>query len=534
MSKAIYQKYRPQTFSEVLGHDLIKKVLLNSLKNENLSHAVLFTGPRGTGKTSMARLLAKGLNCSKPKKDGDCCGECTVCKQVEMGSYIDLVEIDAASNRGIEEIRALKEKVNFAPAEGDFKVYIIDEVHMLTKEAFNALLKTLEEPPSFVVFVLATTEPHKIPMTILSRVQRFDLKLAAKDEILKKLLRIAKNEGVKVEKEAVEKMFELSGGSYRDSESLFSKLLNQEIGKDKEIDLKDVEDTFGLINQSSIENFAKMLLKGEASEAMKFFRELFDEGYAVDQLVFQTIHFLRGMIREVMEGKSDQDLSKIVIVLSKLSTVGSDLRTAQVLSLPLEVAILELGETIHDKSEPPKMAQSKTETQKVVSTPEKSLERPDKASEKTSKKKKSDIQERKGSSKVVEGATQNEKEESVQSESVQDDTGKLSLDQLSSDWDEIITTTKGHNHHLYAFLSKAKLNSFDGSSVLVDVPYKFHKQKIESRSTRDILTKIFMDKYGIKILVKCEVDPALIEELEKESEQDDSNESIVEEVFNDL
>ncbi|MBN1331738.1 DNA polymerase III subunit gamma/tau [Candidatus Dojkabacteria bacterium] len=505
MSKAIYQKYRSQKFSEILGHDLIKKVLLNSLKTESLSHAILFAGPRGTGKTSMARLLAKALNCKNPEKNGDCCGKCSVCKQVEMGSYIDLIEIDAASNRGIEEIRILKEKVNFAPAEGKYKIYIIDEVHMLTKEAFNALLKTLEEPPEFIVFVLATTEPHKIPLTILSRVQRFDLKLASEGELLEKLQKIAKSEGVKISREAVLKIFELSGGSFRDSESLFSKLLNFEIKKDKEISLDDVEKSFGLINKASIKKFAGFLIAGDSNSAIKFSQDLIKDGFSVDQLIFQTIQHFRGLIREVMEGNSKVSLARIVQILSKFSSAGAELRDAQIITLPLEIAILELGNVKMD-------AEQKEERKDVQE----------------------DVQKVEEYTKPVETIAREAKKESVQKGSKKDDISKLSFEALNQDWNLLVEATRKHNHHLYAFLSKAELDSIQNDTILLKVPYKFHKQKIESVSTREILAKIFQDKYGIKVIVKCEIDPALIEKIEKEEEMDDSNENIVEEVFSDL
>ena len=538
MSKALYQKYRPQKFSEVLGHDLIKKVLLNSLKAESLSHAILLAGPRGTGKTSMARLLAKALNCKDPGEDGDCCGVCSVCTQVEKGSYIDLIEIDAASNRGIEEIRILKEKVNFSPAEGKYKIYIIDEVHMLTKEAFNALLKTLEEPPEFVIFVLATTEPHKIPMTILSRVQRFDLKLAKEEELISKLQKIADLEGIKIEKNAIAKIFELSGGSYRDSESLFSKLLNSEIKTDKEISLSDVEEAFGLINDAAIGKFCGFLLEGNSQKAFDFSQKLLDEGFSVDQIISQTIGYFRSLIRQVMEGKVKANLGRIVLILSKFSSAGAELRNAQIMSLPLEIAILELGSS--ENTIAPDSTKYSRNVASVNSAGNAKGEGNPGGTVVEMKKEDSE----KNDAKVVQKVKKKEETSNaeaketvskvVQKSSQTNDTTKLSFEVLNADWKALIDATKEHNHHLYAFLSKAELDAFDGEFVGVRVPYKFHKQKIESLGTREIISKIFMDKYGIKVIVKCEVDPTLIEKIEDEEGQEDSNENIVEEVFNDL
>ena len=187
MYLTLYRKYRPQEFDAVAGESEIMKTLRNSLKENRMAHAYIFTGPRGVGKTTTARLIAKGLNCLENGITDSPCNECANCKAIENGSFYDLIEIDAASNRGIDEIRELKEKVNYKPAQGRKKVYIIDEVHMLTKEAFNALLKTLEEPPEFVIFILATTEPDKILDTILSRCQRYDFLPLTKEEVKEKL-----------------------------------------------------------------------------------------------------------------------------------------------------------------------------------------------------------------------------------------------------------------------------------------------------------------------------------------------------------
>ena len=355
-------------------------------------------------------------------------------------------------------------------------------------------------------------------MTILSRVQRFDLKLALEDELIQKLEKIAKSEGVKLNKDAAQKIYELSGGSYRDSESLFSKLLNSEIKTDKEISLLDVEEAFGLINAASVAKFARFLLQADSVGALGFSRELLNEGYAVDQLIFQTIEYLRGLIRGVMAGKSQFELSRIVLVLAKLSTAGSELRTAQILSLPLEIAILELGEN----SQP----NAKQISQRTIT--EESAESSERQGISQS------IQKQKKAVKKDEIKTVEEKEKIVQPKIEQNVTGEIPFEKVSADWDALIDATKEHNHHLYAFLSKAKLNSIIKDTILVNVPYKFHKQKIESHSTREILSEIFMDKYGIKLLVKCEVDPDMIEVLEQEEEADDSNENLVEEVFNDL
>ncbi|MGL4730531.1 MAG: DNA polymerase III subunit gamma/tau, partial [Clostridium sp.] len=216
MHVTLYRKYRPKGFEEIAGEQEIVQTLKNSLKSNRLAHAYLFTGPRGVGKTSIARLMAKGVNCLTNGITDTPCNVCENCKEISMGNFLDLIEIDAASNRGIDEIRQLKEKINYSPTKGRKKVYIIDEVHMLTKEAFNALLKTLEEPPEHVLFILATTEPDKILPTIISRCQRYDFKSVNYRDMREKLLYIVDSEGYKIDEPSLVAIYEASSGSMRD------------------------------------------------------------------------------------------------------------------------------------------------------------------------------------------------------------------------------------------------------------------------------------------------------------------------------
>ena len=250
MYYALYRKYRPQTFDDVIGQQVIIKTLKNSIINNKISHAYLFTGPRGCGKTTIAKILAQTINCQN-LQGSEQCGECVFCTQLKEKKAIDIIEIDAASNNGVDEIREINNKVNLVPAVGKYKVYIIDEVHMLSISAFNALLKTLEEPPSHVVFILATTEPHKIPATILSRCQRFDFKPLTVKEIKTNLKNIAEKEKIAIEEEALNLVAEAAEGGMRDAIGILDQVSAYST---TEINLNDVNNVTGRIsNQKFIE-----------------------------------------------------------------------------------------------------------------------------------------------------------------------------------------------------------------------------------------------------------------------------------------
>ncbi|OGJ54496.1 DNA polymerase III, subunit gamma and tau, partial [Candidatus Peregrinibacteria bacterium RIFOXYC2_FULL_33_13] len=252
---SLYRKYRPQRFFDLVGQEHIVKVLTNGVKTNNVSHAYLFCGPRGTGKTSCARIVAKVLNCTDVK-EGEPCLECNFCLDTQEGKLIDLLEIDAASNRGIDEIREIREKIKFLPTHGGKKIYIIDEVHMLTKEAFNALLKTLEEPPTHAHFILATTESHKVPETIISRCQRFDFRRINDTDIIKRLQFIAHEENIEAEEDALKLIAKNAQGGLRDAISFLEQMVDG--GK---ITLDGVKDSLGYIGFKTVELFCEYLFK---------------------------------------------------------------------------------------------------------------------------------------------------------------------------------------------------------------------------------------------------------------------------------
>lgn len=292
-AQALYRRWRSQTFEEVVGQEHVTLTLRNALREGRMSHAYLFTGPRGTGKTSTARILAKAINCLEDDLHARPCNRCRICLAITEGRLLDLIEIDAASNRGIDEIRDLREKIGFRPNEARFKVYIIDEVHMLTKEAFNALLKTLEEPPEHVVFVLATTEPDRVPETVRSRCQRFDFRRIPTREIVEHLSNILQAEGGRAEIEALTAIARRATGSMRDAVSLLDQLLSY---GDDILTLARVESILGLVNAQTIGQLVDHMADHDTAAGLALIGRLVAEGVELGEVVDQIIAYLRGVL----------------------------------------------------------------------------------------------------------------------------------------------------------------------------------------------------------------------------------------------
>jgi len=334
----LYRKYRPQSWDEVIGQEHVVRTLTNALKLNRVSHAYLFSGPRGTGKTTIARLLAKSVGCAD----------------------LDLIEIDAASNRGIDEIRELRDGIKFAPTAGKYKVFIIDEVHQLTKEAFNALLKTLEEPPAHAIFILATTEAHKVPETILSRVQQFAFRRLTIAEIIRKLQKIVEAEKIKIDENAVRLIAAYAGGSYRDAESMLEQL---RVWNDKIIMKEDIEELLGAVDFEKVKAMTDYLNNAGAKEAIDYVGSLTEGGTDLEMFAKALINHLRKIMlvkvdsslaslmaqeltpeqMEIVKKQADAfSLNDIAQAIRIFTVAQNDIKRSPIPSLPIELAVVEI------------------------------------------------------------------------------------------------------------------------------------------------------------------------------------------------
>jgi len=456
-----YRKYRPQKFSEISKPNETAEALANQIKTKKTGHAYLFIGSRGTGKTTTARILTKAINCTDISKDGDPCDKCANCKAITAGRFLDLIEIDAASNRGIDDIRSLKEKINLSPSGAKYKVYIIDEVHMLTMEAFNALLKTLEEPPRHAVFILCTTEGHKVPDTIKSRCQVFKFKRATIAQIVARLAEISKKEKFKIAKEDLEKIAKSSYGGFRDADTLLQQVIEGSIGIDS------------LLGASALDSFVKMtdcLIAGKTQGALEVVGKLFNDGVDLTNWGNEYVRYLRDLLfiqagfeKEVSDVTDDvfADMEKqafkvssseLVAMIEKFMKAAQEVKSANIPQLPLELAVVEVSEN-------------------------KTIE----------------------SSGFVVGDSE-AKQDIIYVDS--SDLITASFDSVMDKWSDVLKDIKPFNHSVEALLHSCRPSSLIGNTLIMDVYYAFHKERLETPKSREIVEKVLGNKFGSQIKVK--------------------------------
>lgn len=487
MPSVLYRKYRAQNFDELIGQDHITKLLKNAIKTNQIAQAYLFVGSRGTGKTSTARILAKAVNCLNPNSDGNPCNECSICKAIANGSMMDLIEIDAASNRGIDQIRELKEKIEFSPTEGKYKVYIIDEVHMLTTEAFNALLKTLEEPPAHVIFILATTDVHKLPPTILSRCQRYDFRLGTNEEISKIISDVAKGEGLKINDKALNLLVQNAKGSYRDALSLLDVVYSGQEKDKKEITEEEVRSILGLPDFDKVIVLLNSLWEGNGKKALEIVEGLEEKGVNLQQFTSYTLSILREILVGKIKGKlakeyeilANWDIRTIHRVINLFLEAENRIRYASNQALVLEMIIPEM------------MKETQIENEiKIVNTDVKN--------------------------KIAPSVVEVKKEEKVEvvpsevaedSEEEEDDISgeELSVEDITKRWESFVIEVKPFNNHLYAFLESANVVGFGEGVLTIEVPFSFHKDRIEIPKSREVIASVFKKVYGAQCKIVCNV-----------------------------
>lgn len=453
-----------------MGQDHIRLTLLHEIQKGTLTHAYLFAGPRGTGKTSTARLIAKALNCTNRNEEGEPCDECDFCKTIAEGSLIDVLEIDAASNRGIDEIRDLKEKINFAPTRAKTKVYIIDEVHMLTKEAFNALLKTLEEPPENVYFILCTTEIHKIPETIISRCQRFDFKRIDAKTIMTRLSFIAQMEKIAVEDAAVELIARHVEGGLRDAIGLMEQLTIE--GKLTE---NRVRDHLGITGHSVIETLLDLLEKQELAKAIHVVNSVHNEGYDLTAFTREILECLRDrLITGIQQGKSGN--SPMLSAISHFEEARDMLRNTVIPQLPLEIAVIKIcgsGAPIQAISEEAPVKEPETPLPATDQKPEISAAA-QKAEEKTAETLKREIE----------------------FERLQGDIGKH--------WVRVLEHLEPPA--LRRSLNDAVLREEKDDVAKLIFRSRFHMEKVDTAENRAKIEKAIEHLFGKKVKLACELD----------------------------
>ncbi|OGD57131.1 DNA polymerase III, subunit gamma and tau [Candidatus Berkelbacteria bacterium RBG_13_40_8] len=529
---SLYRKYRPQKFESLIGQNHVRQTLSNALSSGNFSHAYIFSGPKGSGKTTTARLLAKALNCTGRELSlgsFEPCNKCRSCKEITAGHSMDMIEIDAASNRGIDEIRDLREKIKFAPTASKYKIYIIDECHMLTKEAFNALLKTLEEPPAHAIFIMATTEAHKVPPTILSRAQVFDFKKANLQDILKLLNKVVAEESIKIDDEALHLIGRLSFGAFRDALSMLEQVASIREDARHKITLEQVQEILGQTTASEVWDFVESLANSDRKKALKLVEKIYFEGKDLENFLAESISILRKLILIKAElssefeagGEEEQRLKeiseyltteKIVLMIEKFVEASTKVKTSILGQLPLEMAVFELTEGQQIQNAKFKMQNDNVKIKNSDEGHGVALSEVPASGARRSRA-------------IASGGGAEDKGLAWEAESEKHPVAGFN----QQHWPSVFKEVKAHNNSLAAMLRDAQFAGTTDSQITLAVKFKFHAEQICSKRNLTVIESAIMKVCGSPYKVECVVDPEL--KIKKPLEQEEEVLNNAKEVF---
>jgi len=532
-AQALYRKWRSQAFEEIVAQEHVTRTLRNALRDGRVAHAYLFTGPRGTGKTSMARLLAKAVNCVGESENKPC-NECPICKSITEGRALDLIEIDAASNRGIDEVRDLRDKVGFRPGECKYRVYILDEAHMLTTPAFNALLKTLEEPPPHAIFVLVTTQPQDIPMTIISRCQRFDFHRIPVPEIVKHLKNVAAQEGFQITGAALEAIARQATGSMRDALSLLDQLMAY---RQEEVTLERVQEVLGTAPLQAVSDLAHCLATADVTAGLRVINEALDRGVEPRQLNKDLLEYLRGVLVLKIGGESgllnttaealaqmqqlarQMPIGKLLATIRAFNQAGLDLKDGMHPRLPLEMALVEA--TLPERAQPAAAPTMVVESG-AAEAKEAAAHKPEPIKSDAPHPRKAAVappgvpataQEPPASTSQEREETEKPAAEQEAAPAVKEPTaaataapGKAAptLAWFQENWRGVLAAVRARNRSVEALLIKSCEPVEVRDNVLVLAFYHdFHKQKVEQPKNKEVIDAALSEMTGQPFVVKC-------------------------------